>query len=127
MRRVSDTIGVWTTVGLAIAAIIIAVYYGAIMYSYAKWTKQNDFREGCINDQEHYLPLSVECIEVLLRPRGFNVKRQTEGEGQLGEVSIEEIADALERQENRFEHQRAVIHAAAQYLIAWEKEDRPEL
>jgi hypothetical protein len=125
MRRVSDTIGVWTTVGLAIAAIIIAVYYGAIMYSYAKWTKQNDFREGCINDQEHYLPLSVECIEVLLRPRGFNVKRQTEGEGQLGEVSVEEIADALERQEIWVAFLDAEIQEVARILK--EKGHRPEL
>jgi hypothetical protein len=126
IRRLSDTIGVWATVGLAIAAIIVTIYYAAIMLSYAKWTKQNDFREGCINDGEHGLPLSVECIEVLLRPRGFNVKRQIEGEPRLEEVSVEEIADALEQQERTIEFQHDVIREAARILIR-EGRDRPEL
>lgn len=62
---------------------------------------------------------------MLLRPRGFNVKRQTEGEGQLGEVSVEEIADALERQEIWVAFLDAEIQEVAR--IFKEKGHRPEL
>ena len=73
------SLGEWTNIGLALAALIVAVYFGATMLSYAEWTKHNDFREGCINDQEHRLPLSAECSEELLRTRVSVVKRQVEG------------------------------------------------
>jgi hypothetical protein len=69
IRKVLDEPGIWIGVGLAIAAVVVAIYYGAVMLSYAKWTKHNDFREGCINDREHKLPLSTECSEELLRSR----------------------------------------------------------
>jgi hypothetical protein len=59
-------------------AIVVAIYYGAVMLSYVRWTKHNDFREGCISDWEHELPLSAECLEELLRPRASVVKRQIE-------------------------------------------------
>lgn len=78
MQRVSDKLGVWITIGLTTAALLVAIYYGAIMLSYARWAKQNDFREGCISDQDHNLPLSAECSEELLRPRVSVVKRQIE-------------------------------------------------
>jgi hypothetical protein len=77
-QRVSDKLGVWTTIGLTTVAIVVAIYYGAVMLSYARWTKHNDFREGCISDREHELPLSAECLEELLRPRASVVKRQIE-------------------------------------------------
>lgn len=79
LRRFLHEPGVWIGIGLAIAAVIVAVYYGAVMLAYAKWTKRNDFREGCIHDQEHKLPLSAACSEELLRPRVSMVKRQVEG------------------------------------------------
>jgi hypothetical protein len=72
------SLGEWTNIGLALAALIVAVYFGATMLSYAGWTKNNDFCEGCINDQEHRLPLSAECSEELLRTRVSVVKRQIE-------------------------------------------------
>jgi hypothetical protein len=72
------SLGEWTNIGLAFAALIVAVYFGATTLSYAKWTKHNDFREGCINDREHRLPLSAECSEELLRTRVSVVKRQVE-------------------------------------------------
>jgi hypothetical protein len=81
MQRTSDKMGVWNlcaAVALGIATITVAVYYSATMLRYAKWTKHNDFREGCINDQEHHLPVSPECSEELLRARVSVVKRQLE-------------------------------------------------
>jgi hypothetical protein len=48
------------------------------MLSYAKWTKHHDFHEGCINDQDHGLPMSKGCLEELLRPRASVVKRHIE-------------------------------------------------
>lgn len=78
MQKVSDKLGVWTTIGLTAVAIIVAIYYGAVMLSYAKWTKHNDFREGCISDRDHELPLSAACLQELLRPRASVMKRQIE-------------------------------------------------
>lgn len=93
MQRVSDRIGVWTTIGLTAVAVVIAIYYGAIMLSYAKWTKHNDFREGCISDREHELPLSAECLEELLRPRASVAKRQIECKGRRGDVVLDKVFD----------------------------------
>jgi hypothetical protein len=81
MQRTSDKVGVWNlciAVAIGIATIAATVYYSETMLRYAKWTKQNDFREGCINDQEHGLPLSTECSEELLRARVSVEKRQVE-------------------------------------------------
>jgi hypothetical protein len=78
VQRVPEKLGVWTTIGLTTITIIVAIYYGAIMLSYAKWTKHNDFREGCISDREHELLLSAECLQELLRPRASPMKRQIE-------------------------------------------------
>jgi len=77
-QRVSDKLGLWITIALGIATIVVAVYYGAVMLSYAEWTKHNDFREGCINDREHDLLLSADCSEELLRSRVSFVKRELE-------------------------------------------------
>jgi hypothetical protein len=91
IRKVLDEPGIWIGVGLAIAAVVVAIYYGAVMLSYAKWTKHNDFREGCINDREHKLPLSTECSEELLRSRvAAMAKRQIEAahSALLGEHGI---------------------------------------
>ena len=93
VQRVSDRIGVWTTIGLTAVAVVIAIYYGAIMLSYAKWTKHNDFREGCISDREHELPLSAECLEELLRPRASVAKRQIECKGRRGDVVLDKVFD----------------------------------
>jgi hypothetical protein len=81
MQRTSDRIGGWNlciAVAIGIATIAATVYYSETMLRYAKWTKHNDFREGCINDREHGLPLSAECSEELLRARVSVVKRQDE-------------------------------------------------
>jgi hypothetical protein len=78
VQRASDKLGVWTTIGLTAVAIIVAIYYGAVMLRYAKWTQHNDFREGCISDREHQLPLSAACLQELLRPRVSVMKRQIE-------------------------------------------------
>jgi hypothetical protein len=77
-RNLSNTLAVWTTIALGLATLITAVYYGAIMLSFAQWTKHNDFREGCIADQDHDLLMSAECSEELLRSRVSAVKRQVE-------------------------------------------------
>jgi hypothetical protein len=77
-RNLSNTLAVWTTIALGLATLITAVYYGAIMLSFAQWTKHNDFREGCIADQDHDLLMSAECSEELLCSRVSAVKRQVE-------------------------------------------------
>jgi hypothetical protein len=69
----------------------VAIYYGATTLSYARWTKHNDFREGCISDIDHDLPMSAECSEELLRSRvSMMIKRQIVGahSALLGEHSI---------------------------------------
>jgi hypothetical protein len=58
VQRVFDKFVAWMTIAMGLAAIVVAVYYGAVMLNYARWTKHNDFREGCINDRDHNLPLS---------------------------------------------------------------------
>jgi hypothetical protein len=68
----------WSTNALALAAIIVAIGYGAIQISDMRWTKRNDFRNGCISDREHKLPLSAECVAELMLPRASAVKRQIE-------------------------------------------------
>lgn len=90
MRRVLNEPGVWTGILLTIAALIVAIYYGATTLSYARWTKHNDFREGCINDVDHKLPLSAACSAELLRPRVSMIKRRIESAHSafLGEHSV---------------------------------------
>jgi hypothetical protein len=78
MQRTFDKFVAWTTVATGLAAIVVAVYYGAVMLTYARWTKHNDFREGCINDRDHNLPLSSDCVSELKLPRVSAVKRQIE-------------------------------------------------
>jgi hypothetical protein len=68
----------WSTNALALAAIIVAIGYGAIHISDMRWTKRNDVRNGCISDREHKLPLSAECVAELMLPRASAVKRQIE-------------------------------------------------
>jgi hypothetical protein len=58
--------------------MVATVYYGSTTLDYARWTKHNDFREGCINDRDHDLPLSAECVAELRLPRVSAVKRQIE-------------------------------------------------
>jgi hypothetical protein len=78
VQRVFDKFVAWMTIAMGLAAIVVAVYYGAVMLNYARWTKHNDFREGCINDRDHNLPLSSDCVSELMLPRVSAVKRQIE-------------------------------------------------
>jgi hypothetical protein len=73
-----DKFVAWFTIATGLAAIAVAIYYGAVMLNYARWTKHNDFREGCINDRDHNLPLSADCVAELMLPRVSAVKRQIE-------------------------------------------------
>lgn len=77
-QKATTIFATWTTVALGLATLMTAIYYGPLMLSYAEWTKHNDFREGCINDREHSLQMSVEYSEELLRSRVSFVKRQVE-------------------------------------------------
>jgi hypothetical protein len=78
VQRVFDKFVAWITIAAGLAAIVVAVYYGAVMLTYARWTKHNDFREGCINDRDHNLPLSPDCVSELMLPRISAGKRQIE-------------------------------------------------
>jgi hypothetical protein len=59
------------------AVAIVGTYLAVVTLGYTRWTKHNDFRDGCINDRDHGLPLAVECFAEFARPRssGVNVER----------------------------------------------------
>jgi hypothetical protein len=86
---VLDKVVAWCPIAMGLAAIAVTIYYGAIMLNYARWTKHNDFREGCINDRDHNLPLSAQCVTELMLPRVSAIKRQIEA------VRDASVADAL--------------------------------
>jgi hypothetical protein len=76
--KLTTKLGKWTSSAIGLAAMVATVYYGSTTLDYARWTKHNDFREGCINDRDHDLPLSAECVAELRLPRVSAVKRQIE-------------------------------------------------
>jgi len=68
------------TVALAFAGVYLTGLYGKVTLKYTRWTLNNDFRDGCINDLDHNLTLAEECSAELARPRvsAVNMKRQLE-------------------------------------------------
>lgn len=76
--RLTTKLGKWTSSAIGLAAMVATVYYGSTTLDYARWTKHNDFQEGCINDRDHNLPLSAECVTELMLPRASAVKRHIE-------------------------------------------------
>jgi hypothetical protein len=79
------------TVALAFAGVYLTGLYGKVTLKYTRWTLNNDFRDGCINDLDHNLTLAEECFAELARPRvsAVNMKRQ------LGAVQDAVIANGL--------------------------------
>ena len=65
---------------LATAGVYLTGLYGKVTLNYARWTLNNDFRDGCINDLDHNLTLAEECAAELGRPRisTVNLKRHLE-------------------------------------------------
>jgi hypothetical protein len=72
--------GCGATVALAFAGVYLTGFYGKVTLKYTRWTLNNDFRDGCINDLDHNLTLAEECSAELARPRvsAVNMKRQLE-------------------------------------------------
>lgn len=66
------------TVALAFAGVYLTGLYGKVTLKYTRWTLNNDFRDGCINDLDHNLTLAEECFAELAHPRvsAVNMKRQ---------------------------------------------------
>jgi hypothetical protein len=58
----------WIGVGLALGALVVAVYYGQPMWRLARWTALNDFRASCISDHDRGLKESVKCRTLLAAP-----------------------------------------------------------
>jgi hypothetical protein len=58
----------WIGVGLALGALVVAVYYGAPMWRLARWTALNDFRASCISDHDRGLQESAKCKTLLADP-----------------------------------------------------------
>lgn len=58
----------------------LGAYFAILTFRYTKWTQGNDFRDGCINDRDHDLPMAVGCVAELARPRvaNVNMKRHIE-------------------------------------------------
>jgi hypothetical protein len=52
-------------VGLTLAGLVVAVYYGIPMMRLAIWTAQNDFRESCKSDLEAGMPRTPACDKTL--------------------------------------------------------------
>ena len=65
----------WKTITgfLAFAITLLGIIYAAIQFPYTKWSQRNDFRDGCINDLDHNLPMARECFEELARSRVSSV------------------------------------------------------
>lgn len=55
-------------VGLTLAGLVVAVYYGKPMMRLAIWTAKNDFREACKSELEAALPQTLACKEALDQP-----------------------------------------------------------
>ena len=63
------TLGTCATIALAILGVYYAAHYGGLTLAYARWTQRNDFRDGCISNRDHGLPLSTECSAEFTRTR----------------------------------------------------------
>jgi hypothetical protein len=68
-KTVLGALGACITIALTSAGIYLTDLYGKITLKYTRWTLNNDFRDGCINDREHNLPLAEECFAEFARPR----------------------------------------------------------
>lgn len=68
------------TVALAFAGVYLTGLYSKVTLKYTRWTLNNDFRDGCINDLDHNLTLAEECFAELAHPRmsAVNMKRHLE-------------------------------------------------
>jgi hypothetical protein len=68
------------TIALAILGVYYAAHYGSLTLDIARWTQANEFRDGCIDDRDHDLPLSVNCCSELKRTRvpAMTLKRHNE-------------------------------------------------
>jgi hypothetical protein len=65
------------TVALAFVGVYLTGLYGNFTLKSTRWTLNNDFRDGCINDLDHNLTLAKECFAELAHPRmsAVNMKR----------------------------------------------------
>jgi len=65
---------------VAFVLTLLGLFYAAVTFPYTKWSQRNDFRDGCINDLDHNLPMARECFEELARSRVSSVvwKRSNE-------------------------------------------------
>ncbi|KAM0717928.1 hypothetical protein Q7P37_006260 [Cladosporium fusiforme] len=69
LNRLSHiSIATWIGVGLTLAGLIVAVYYGLPMMRLAIWTAQNDFREACKSEAEAGMTRTSACNATLHQP-----------------------------------------------------------
>jgi hypothetical protein len=85
LNRLSHiSVATWVGVGLTLAGLVVAVYYGIPMMRLAIWTAKNDFREACKSELEAALPQTPACNKALEHPpqpppikkRGITVVRR---------------------------------------------------
>ncbi|GAB7325247.1 hypothetical protein MBLNU13_g09312t1 [Cladosporium sp. NU13] len=58
----------WIGVGLAVAGLILTIFYGKLTMLLAHWTAGNDYRESCRNDRDDGVLLDEKCKEALSHP-----------------------------------------------------------
>jgi hypothetical protein len=69
LNRLSHiSVATWVGVGLTLAGLVVAVYYGMPMMRLAIWTAKNDFREACKSELDTALPQSSACKAALGQP-----------------------------------------------------------
>ena len=72
------SIATWTGVGLALAGVVITVYYGIPMMRLAACTANNDFRETCKSELVAALPQTTACNKTLaLQPLPPPIRKRT--------------------------------------------------
>lgn len=60
---------------LALAGVIVAIYYGAVTLKMARWTAWKDFRESCTEDEVRwYSRLAAFCFRLPRQSRGLHSK-----------------------------------------------------
>lgn len=58
----------WIGTGLAVAGVILTIFYGKLTMHLAHWTAGNDYRESCRNDRDDGVFLDEKCKEALGHP-----------------------------------------------------------
>jgi hypothetical protein len=72
------SVATWIGVGLTLAGLVVAVYYGIPMMRLTIWTAQNDFRESCKSDLEAGMPRTAACNKTLEQsPQPPPIRRRT--------------------------------------------------